>query len=172
MPSINKADFSSRNKIVSLKALKAAVEAQQRRGKKIVFTNGCYDLLHAGHVRLLEKSKSCGDVLVVAINSDRSLRGLKGSGRPVARQMDRARVIAALACVDYVTIFGSSTPYSIIKTIRPDVLIKGADWKLQDIVGKDILDSYGGEIRRLPLLKGYSTSGLITRIRSGKSAIE
>ena len=150
-------------KIVSRGAL---LRRARRFGtRRLVFTNGCFDLLHAGHVTLLERAKRYGDVLVVGINSDRSVRALKGPGRPIVSQRDRAAVLAALESVDYVTIFNERTPQQLVKALRPHVLIKGADWAASEIVGRDVVRRRGGRIVRLPLLKGHSTSKLIQRIR-------
>ncbi len=155
-------------KILSIAALARAVRRAQARGKTVVFTNGCFDLLHAGHVTLLERAKRLGDLLVVAINSDRSVRALgKGPNRPITPQRDRARVLAALGCVDYVTIFDEPTPQHAIERLQPDVLVKGADWGPGAIVGSHAVLRHGGRVVRLPLLKGYSTTRIIKRIPSG-----
>ena len=153
---------SAARKILSREAL---VRRARRLGsRRIVFTNGCFDLLHAGHVTLLERAKRYGDVLVVGINSDRSVRMLKGPGRPVVGQRDRARVLAALESVDYVTIFNERTPQRLVDALRPHVLIKGADWAASKIIGRDTVRRQGGRVIRFPLLKGYSTSRLIQHI--------
>ncbi len=158
--------LSARHKIVPLSALVRAVRQAQRRGKKVVFTNGCFDLIHAGHVKVLERARDAGDLLVVAVNSDSSVRVLKkGPGRPILHERDRALLIAAFACVDYVTIFSQATPQSLIEKIHPDVLIKGSDWKAGSIVGADWVRKCGGKVVRIPLLKGHSTTNLIERIR-------
>ena len=127
--------------------------------KKIVFTNGCFDIIHPGHVRYLEKAKGMGDILVVGVNSDRSVSSIK-PGRPVNGQKARAEVLAALRVVDYVCIFGEETPYELIRSVRPDVLVKGGDWKKKDIVGADLVPLS----RSLPFVKGYSTTRLIEKI--------
>ena len=155
----------SSRKIKSTAALARLVRAAQARGRAVVFTNGCFDLLHAGHVSLLEGARRHGDLLVIGLNSDRSVRTLKGLHRPFVGQRDRARLLAALASVDYVTIFNDRTPRRLIEQLRPDVLIKGADWGRSAIVGRDAVEARGGRVVRLPLLKGYSTSQLIARIR-------
>jgi len=132
-----------------------------RRGKKkVVFANGCFDILHAGHVKLLSRAKSKGDRLVVALNSDRSVRRLKGAGRPLVPQSERAQVIAALSCVDYVTIFDEATPLETIRILKPDVLVKGADYKISEIVGRGDVK----KVVRIPLVKGISTTGLVRKI--------
>lgn len=151
-------------KIKNLPALKKALKAARRKHKKIVFTNGCFDILHRGHVEYLGKAASLGDILVVGLNSDSSVRRLKGKNRPVVAQDDRATILAALECVDYITIFEEDTPLNLIRELRPDILVKGADWKRKKIVGKDIVSSYGGEIRVIKFLKGYSTSRLLKKI--------
>ena len=157
-----------RDKIKSLPALERIVQAAKARGCCVVFTNGCFDLLHAGHVTLLEQAKQRGDLLVVAINSDRSVRRLKGPARPIVGQRDRALVLAALASVDYVTIFNEPTPYELISALTPDVLVKGADWKPGKIVGQDVVERHGGRVVRVTLVAGLSTTALIKRI--GQSA--
>ena len=132
-----------------------------RRGKKkAVFTNGCFDLLHVGHVRLMRRAKSLGDLLIVAVNSDRSLRKLKGTGRPLVDQKSRAELLSALSCVDYVTVFDEDTPLETIRILKPDVLIKGGDYELSQIVGRDCVK----KVVRFPLVKGVSTSNLIRKI--------
>ena len=155
----------ARDKIRPSAALARVIRRVQARGRTVVFTNGCFDLLHAGHVTLLERAKRCGDLLVVGLNSDRSVRRLKGPGRPVTGQRDRALVLAGLQSVDYVTIFDEATPQRLVDRLRPRVLIKGADWGADAIVGRQTVERHGGRVVRLPLLKGYSTSNLIERIR-------
>ena len=140
------------------------IRKAQAAGRSVVFTNGCFDLLHAGHVTLLERAKQTGDLLIVAINSDRSVRALKGPARPLVPEQDRALVLAALASVDYVTIFREPTPARLIARLRPNVLLKGADWGAADIVGRDIVERHHGRVIRVPLLKGHSTSKLVERI--------
>ena len=155
----------SARKILSLAALRRAVRRARARGARVVFTNGCFDLLHAGHVQLLEHAKRHGDLLVVGLNSDRSVRALKGRGRPLVPQRDRARCLAALASVDYVVIFNELTPQRVVTRLVPDVLIKGADWAAGEIVGAEAVRNAGGRVARIPLLKGYSTSRLLARLR-------
>ena len=153
-------------KIRSAAALTRIVRRLSAQGRRVVFTNGCFDLLHAGHVKLLERAKRLGDVLIVGINSDRSVSGFKGPGRPIVPQADRAMVLAALASVDYVTVFNEPTPLRLIARLRPRVLVKGADWGTAEIVGREIVRRTGGRIVRIPLLAGHSTSDLIARLRS------
>lgn len=152
--------MKAKNKIVSLRTLKARLEKDRQQGKKIVFTNGCFDILHAGHVSVLEFSRSKGDELVVGLNSDESVRRLKGPTRPVNKQADRALVLAALESVSYVCIFNEDTPYNLIKAIRPDVLVKGGDYKPSEIVGRE----FAGKVVRFALLKGRSTTGIIKKV--------
>ena len=154
----------AQQKILSRRALVTAVRRLKREGRKIVFTNGCYDLLHVGHVTLMERAKSLGDVLVVAINSDRSVRALKGPTRPVVEQGQRARELAALCDVDFVTVFDEPTPYRLIALLKPNVLVKGADWSLKGVVGRDVVRRAGGRVVRIPLVSGFSTTKLIERI--------
>ncbi len=133
-------------------------------GKKIVFTNGCFDLLHAGHVTYLKKARRLGDVLVVGLNSDASVRRLKGSNRPLNSLADRAMVLSGLASVNYVIAFSEGTPEKLIQTLRPHVLVKGADWKVSAIAGRKEVESWGGEVRTIPLVKGRSTTSVIEKI--------
>ena len=156
---------SWRNKIVSLATLSRVARRAKTRGKRVVFTNGCFDLLHAGHVTLLERARRQGNLLVVGLNSDRSVRALKGAGRPLVGQRDRARVLAALEAVDHVVIFHEPTPARLISRLLPDVLVKGADWGPGAIVGAETVRRAGGKVVRLPLVKGRSTSQLIARVR-------
>lgn len=149
-------------KIVSKTRLKKIL--QESKNKKIVFTNGCFDLIHLGHIRYLQKAKALGDILIVAINTDSSVRKLKGKGRPIIPQNDRAEILAALECVDYVTYFNELTPARIIRYLRPNILVKGADYKLEEIVGKDIVTSFGGIVKTISLVKGRSTSDIIRKI--------
>jgi len=135
----------------------------------IVFTNGCFDILHRGHVEYLEKARSLGDILIVAVNSDASVRRLKGAGRPVNPLEDRMRILAALGCVDFVTSFADDTPLAVIKRLEPDILVKGADWKKDEVAGKDVVESYGGTIALVQYLKGYSTTAMLAAVsRRGK----
>lgn len=153
------------SKLKSKLTLSKILRKLQSRGKKIVFTNGCFDILHPGHVSYLEKASGMGDVLVVGLNSDRSVRAIKGKDRPVNKERDRAYVLSALSFVDYVTIFGEDTPEALIKELKPDVLVKGGDWKAKDIVGSDFVKSRGGRVASINFLKGYSTSSLIEKLR-------
>jgi D-beta-D-heptose 7-phosphate kinase/D-beta-D-heptose 1-phosphate adenosyltransferase len=155
------------SKILALPALRRRLAAQRRAGRRIVFTNGVFDLLHPGHVRYLRAARRLGDLLVVGLNSDRSVRRLeKGPDRPLVRQGDRAEVLAALEMVDYVTLFGQDTPYALIAAIAPDVLVKGGDWNVERIIGADLVLARGGRVRSLRFAPGYSTTALLRRIRA------
>jgi rfaE bifunctional protein nucleotidyltransferase chain/domain len=132
----------------------------QKKGKKVVFTNGCFDLIHVGHVSLFQKAKSLGDVLIVAINSDKSLANIKGPKRPLVCQKDRVKVLSALQAIDYIIIFSQNTPYEILKQIKPDILVKGADYKIKDIIGREFVK----KVYRYPFIKGKSTTNLIKLI--------
>lgn len=158
----------SKKKVRNLKELKSSVAATKRKGEKIVFTNGCFDILHLGHIKYLEQAAALGDKLIVAVNSDASVRKLKGDKRPIFHQKGRAELVAALECVDYVTIFSAGTPLSLIKALKPDVLVKGGDWRSGNIVGKDFVESYGGKVKSCGFVKGYSSSSIIARIEAGR----
>lgn len=160
MPNLSNSAFLPRPELMA--ALK-----QLPQGRRVVFTNGCFDLLHPGHVDLLARAKALGDVLLVAINSDASVRRLKTPDRPVVPLEERAYVLAGLKSVDFVTAFEEDTPLELITAVRPDVLVKGGDWPLERIVGRDVVESYGGRVLSLPLLPGFSTTRIIERIRSG-----
>jgi len=151
-------------KIKSHIALKQAIDKLKKRGKKIAFTNGCFDILHLGHVKYLEDAKKFGDILIVAVNDDDSVKRLKTDKRPIFPLKDRMRVLASLSNVDCVTWFKEDTPAEIIRFLKPDIIIKGADYKIKDIVGSDTVKSYGGKVKRIKYLKGYSVSGIINRI--------
>jgi rfaE bifunctional protein nucleotidyltransferase chain/domain len=144
-----------------------AVAAQARSsGKIVVFTNGCFDLLHRGHVHILREAKAAGDLLIVAINSDRSVKAIKGPARPICSEMDRLELIAAMEMVDYVVLFDDPDPSKLIAAIEPNVLVKGGDWGAHEVVGADIVERNGGRVVRVPYLTGYSTSEIIERIRN------
>ncbi|MFN8000401.1 MAG: D-glycero-beta-D-manno-heptose 1-phosphate adenylyltransferase [Acidobacteriota bacterium] len=152
--------------ILSLAELQSEREILRQQGRRVVFTNGCFDLLHPGHVRYLQQARALGDALIVALNSDRSVRELKGENRPILRQDERAEVMAALACVDYVTIFDEPTPRTVIAALLPDVLVKGGDWGVEAIVGREEVEAAGGQVLSLPFVDGCSTSDVIQRIAS------
>lgn len=156
----------ARRKLLSRSAAARAVRAARRRGERVVFTNGCFDLLHVGHVRSLEQARSLGDRLVVAVNSDAGVRALKGTGRPIVPARQRAELLAALACVDWVVLFGEPTPLRTIRALRPDVLAKGGDWPLAGIVGRAEVEGWGGRVVRLRQVPGARTTRLLEAIRS------
>ncbi|NPB07909.1 MAG: D-glycero-beta-D-manno-heptose 1-phosphate adenylyltransferase [Aquificae bacterium] len=151
---------------VSLEELLSVLEEERKKGKRVVFTNGCFDIIHAGHVDYLKKAKALGDILVVGMNSDESVRRIKGSRRPVIPQELRAVVLEALKPVDYVVVFEEDTPEKLIKAIRPDVLVKGGDWPLDRIVGREFVESYGGKVLTIPFEYDISTTKIIEKILS------
>ena len=163
-------EAGTNGKIHSRDSLAALLEKHRQQGHRVVFTNGCFDLMHIGHTRYLHTARSLGDLLVVGVNSDASVRGLnKGSNRPIVPDQQRAEVVAALACVDYVVVFEEPDPAALIAKLQPDVLVKGGDWSLDRIVGRDIVEARGGTVRTIPLVPGISTTTLIQRIRTAKS---
>jgi len=153
------------DKIVPLATAYELMEELKRRGQRVVFTNGCFDLLHPGHTRYLEEARKLGDLLIVAVNSDRSVRALKGPERPLQSESVRAEVLAALAAVDYVTIFDDLTPQTVIARMLPNVLVKGGDWEMHRIVGRAEVEAAGGRVVRIPIVKGCSTTALIQAAR-------
>ncbi|HEY7678371.1 MAG TPA: D-glycero-beta-D-manno-heptose 1-phosphate adenylyltransferase [Candidatus Methylomirabilis sp.] len=152
------------SKLKSVEALAPILRAAQARGRKVVFTNGCFDLLHRGHVRYLAQARALGDLLVVGLNSDASVQTLKGPARPIVPAGERAEVLAALEAVDYVTVFEEPTPERLIAALQPDILVKGGDWTPDTIVGREAVERRGGQVRALPYVDGASTSALIERI--------
>ena len=155
------------SKLYSQRAIARIANRFRKNQKKIVFTNGCFDILHAGHVEYLERAKKFGNILILGLNSDSSTRRLKGPGRPVNSEKDRARVLAGLASIDFITIFNEDTPAKLIRAIRPDFLVKGADWKVSSIAGSTDVLSWGGKVKRVRLLKGRSTTGILKKVKSG-----
>ena len=151
-------------KIKKITQLKKITTRLKTQGKTIIFTNGCFDLLHYGHIKYLQEAKGKGDILIVAINSDASVKRIKGSKRPLINEKDRLRQIAALECVDYAVLFKEDTPLGLIKSIRPDILVKGSDWDKNSIVGSDIVLSCGGKVLTVKLAQGRSTTNLIKKI--------
>jgi rfaE bifunctional protein nucleotidyltransferase chain/domain len=153
--------------IVTREELARLLEEERRRGRRIVFTNGCFDILHLGHLRSLEAARAQGDILVVGINSDTSVRRLKGKGRPIHRQAERAALLAGLKPVDYVVVFDEDTPIETIRALRPDVHVKGGDYKVEDLPEREAVEGYGGRIVIVPLVTGYSTTKILERLRRG-----
>jgi rfaE bifunctional protein nucleotidyltransferase chain/domain len=160
-----------KNKIISRSQINHVISTLKKKGQKIVFTNGCFDLLHVGHVRYLQEAASLGDCLIVGLNSDRSVRKIKGPKRPLISENQRAEVLAALACVGYIVLFAEADPLKLIESIKPDILVKGADWSLDKIIGADLVHSYKGEVHRVDIVPLISTSEIIHRIitRYGES---
>jgi rfaE bifunctional protein nucleotidyltransferase chain/domain len=146
----------------------ALIERLRSEGKTVVFTNGVFDLLHPGHVRYLREARRLGDALIVGVNSDRSVRANKGPDRPLTPEAERAEILEALEYVDAAVIFDEETPHDLISTLQPDVLVKGADWGENAIVGRDIVEARGGRVVRVPVERGYSTSGIVAKIRSSR----
>ncbi len=162
-------ECNTSQKVVSIGAAARWVKKLQAQDLKVVFTNGCFDLLHPGHVAYLEQARSLGEALIVGVNTDDSVkRLLKGPGRPVTSEADRARVLAALACVDRVVLFSEDTPLELITALQPDILVKGGDYQLEEIVGREVVQARGGQVLALPFVPGYSTTELLERIRSAK----
>jgi len=153
-----------KSKILKLKDLMQTLKGLRNSGKQIVFTNGCFDILHAGHVRYLTGARSKGDVLVLGLNSDSSVKSIKPDNRPIVSQDQRAEVLAGLACVDYITIFDEPDPLALIRAIKPDILVKGADWEESEIIGSDVVKKYGGKVVRIEFVPDISTSKIIQRI--------
>ncbi len=151
-------------KIKNIKAIKSIVARLKTRRKKVVFTNGCFDILHVGHIRYLRKARSLGDILVVGLNTDRSVRQIKGEKRPIMPEKERAEVLAALEFVDYVVLFDEPDPSSLIEKIKPTILVKGADWPKDKIIGGDVVEKAGGRVVRIPLVPGASSTGVIEKI--------
>jgi D-glycero-beta-D-manno-heptose 1-phosphate adenylyltransferase len=158
--------MNAAEKVLDRNTLKEKVDSLRKAGKRVVFTNGCFDLLHIGHVRYLQEARKQGDCLVVAVNSDGSVRQIKEPGRPVMPEGQRAEVVAALDCVNWVTIFAEPDPLALIRLLKPDVLVKGTDWSEEEIVGAPEVTEAGGQVLRIKLEPGISTSALIKRIRS------
>jgi rfaE bifunctional protein nucleotidyltransferase chain/domain len=152
------------SKITPRNELKATVERLKREGKKVVFTNGCFDILHAGHTRYLREARKLGDALILALNSDSSVRSIKGPMRPIVPEAERAEVVASLDSVDYVTVFDELTPLELIEFIRPDVIVKGGDWAEKDIVGAETVRKWGGRVAIMPEIEGASTTNIIDKV--------
>jgi D-beta-D-heptose 7-phosphate kinase/D-beta-D-heptose 1-phosphate adenosyltransferase len=154
----------SLNKIKTLEEILQIRKRLQKEGRKIVFTNGCFDILHLGHVRYLKEARELGDALIVGLNSDRSVSEIKGKGRPLNSASERAEVLAALACVDYIFTFDDPTPQAVIDAVVPDILAKGADWGPNEIVGRETVEKAGGTVRSIPLIAGSSTTAIIEKV--------
>ncbi len=161
---INRRKSRFTGKIKTLSGLKQEITRLKAKGKKIVFTNGCFDILHYGHAQYLQAARNKGDILVVAVNSDSSIRKIKGKSRPIVDENNRLKLLSALESIDYLILFKETTPLSVIKEIKPDVLVKGADWDKNKIAGSDFVASYGGRVLTIKLVKGLSTTNLIKKI--------
>ena len=157
--------FTGEDLVFSLKEVKKHSVMLRKNGKKVVFTNGCFDILHAGHVHYLEQAKELGDELVVGLNSDSSVKTLKGPSRPINNLEQRAKVLSSLKCVDRIVSFADETPIKLIKEIKPDVLVKGGDYKVKDVVGHKEIKSWGGEVKIIPLVPGLSTTNIIKQLK-------
>jgi len=160
-----------REKIRTKDELRDILRGLKGRGKKIVFTNGCFDILHIGHIRCLEEAKNRGDILIVALNSDRSIRSIKGPSRPFTPEAERAEVLSALACVDYVVIFDEPDPLELISSLKPNILLKGGDWTPETTIGREVVEGTGGKVVIIPQIQGVSTSAIVDRIvkKGGKA---
>ena len=156
--------MNANEKVVGINTLKRKIAQLRKRKKTIAFTNGCFDLLHYGHVNYLQSARKKNRILIIGLNSDSSVRRIKGAGRPIVAQQYRAKVLAALSCVDFVTIFSQATPLKLIKALKPGVLIKGADWKGKEVVGAQFVRSYGGKVELVKYLPGLSTSKMVDSI--------
>ena len=152
-------------KIKSPRRLVPLISRFRKKRKKIVFTNGCFDILHIGHIRYLTRARALGDMLVIGLNTDKSVRALKGAGRPLVPEKERAEILSALECVDFVTFFSESTPERLIRAVRPDVLVKGGDWKKEKIAGAAFVESSGGKVFSLPFVPGHSTTEFLVKIK-------
>jgi len=151
-------------KIKKMKPMKSIIARLKAQGKKVVFTNGCFDILHVGHIRYLRKAKEQGDILVIGLNTDRSVRKIKGEKRPIVSEKERAEVLSALEFVDYVVFFNEPDPFLLIQSLKPNVLVKGADWPKDEIIGREVVEKAGGRIVRVPLVRGASSTGVIEKI--------
>jgi rfaE bifunctional protein nucleotidyltransferase chain/domain len=158
--------LSVSGKLKSLEEIKAVVVGARNNGKRVAFTNGCFDLLHRGHVHVLREASACADLLIVGINSDQSVKQIKGPARPVLPESDRCELLGAMEMVDFVILFNESDPYDLIAAIQPDVLVKGGDWNSEKIIGADLVEEAGGSVVVVPYIKGFSTTEIIERIRN------
>jgi rfaE bifunctional protein nucleotidyltransferase chain/domain len=153
-------------KLKSFEEIKAIVVGARNNGKRVAFTNGCFDLLHRGHVHVLRAARACADLLIVGINSDQSVKQIKGPARPVLPESDRCELVGAMEMVDFVVLFNEPDPYTLIAAIRPDVLVKGGDWNTDKIIGGDLVEKAGGEVVVVPYIKGFSTTEIVERIKN------
>ncbi|MCD6539443.1 MAG: D-glycero-beta-D-manno-heptose 1-phosphate adenylyltransferase [Candidatus Omnitrophica bacterium] len=153
------------SKVIKVSKLAHLVKTLKKKKKKIVFTNGCFDLIHPGHIKLLSSAKKQGEVLILGLNSDSSIRKIKGEKRPILKEKERIEILSAITYIDYIVVFKEETPFKLVKIIKPDVLVKGGDWEEKDIVGADLVKKQGGKIVRIRLKKGYSTTTLIEKIK-------
>src|SRR5262245_25079600 len=157
---------------MTLKEAIKLIEDSRDAGKKIVFTNGVFDLLHPGHLRYLTRARALGDLLIVGVNSDRSVRANKGAARPITPELERVEILEALTCIDAVVVFDEDTPHALISALQPDVLVKGADWAEDAIVGREVVEARGGRVVRIPVEHGYSTSAIVERIQRSRSSLQ
>ncbi len=155
---------AKKHTVLSRERLSLQLEGERRLGKKVVFTNGCFDLLHIGHLRYLAEARSLGDLLVIGLNSDASVQAIKGPNRPIIPEEDRAEVLAAMEMVDYVSLFDEPTPQELIEAVQPDVLVKGGDWSIDTIVGREVVWARGGRVLNIPVVEGLSTSAIIRQV--------
>jgi len=153
-----------RDKIKAKDELRDILQGLKRSGKRIVFTNGCFDILHIGHIRCLVEAKKEGDILIVALNSDRSIRSIKGPSKPFTPEAERAEILSALACVDYVVIFDEPDPLELISSLKPNILVKGGDWTPETTIGREVVEGMGGKVVIIPQIEGVSTSAIVDRI--------
>lgn len=154
----------AKEKIKDIEEITTIVEHLKKEGKIIVFTNGCFDILHSGHIQYLYDAKRLGDILIIGLNSDSSIKRIKGEKRPIINEWERAYILSALEMVDFIVIFDEDTPYELIKAIKPNILVKGGDWDIEKIVGRDIVESYGGKVLNIPFVEGKSTTNIIQRV--------
>ncbi len=154
-----------KSKIIAKRDIAKLRAKLTRQHKRIVFTNGVFDIIHYGHISYLQRARALGDILIIGLNTDKSVKKIKGPGRPINKQSDRAGVLAAMECVNYIIYFSEETPLKLIEAVKPDILVKGADYKIKDIVGADFVKSYGGKVKRISLTHGRSTSKLLDKLK-------
>ena len=150
--------------VLELEELKKIISMAKSTDKKVVFTNGCFDIIHGGHIEFLQKAKSMGDILVVGLNTDQSVKKLKGENRPIKNEKERANILAALKYIDYITLFSETTPEKLIREIKPDILVKGNDYKIDEVVGREIVEGYGAKVELIPIVEGHSTTNTLAKI--------